>query len=258
MTPKKPLFSIVTPSYNQGVFISQTVESVQNQGLVDVEHIVMDGGSTDTTLAVLKKYGKRLFVESKPDKGQAHAINKGMQLARGQILAYLNSDDYYLPGALEEVSKVFQDHPTVQWLVGDALIVDASGEAIQPFVRVYKSFLRKIYSKSLLSVLNPIPQPSVFFRASAYEQVGKFNENLSYTMDYEYWWRLQNRFGPPYFVTKALSAFRIHENSKGGSSYAKQFKEEQMVASRFTSSSFLLHLHALHNRCILAAYSILK
>lgn len=258
MTPKKPHFSIITPSYNQGIFISKTIESVQNQNIFDVEHIVMDGGSTDNTLTALKKFGKRIVVESKPDNGQAHAINKGLQRASGEILAYLNSDDYYLPGAFSAVAKVFDENPTVQWVVGDALIVDANGTQIQSYVRLYKSLLRRIYSKSLLSILNPIPQPSVFFRASAYEEIGEFNEALSYTMDYEYWWRLQNKFGSPFFLNQALSAFRIHQNSKGGSSYAKQFKEEQIVASRFTSSGVLLRLHALHNRCILAAYSILK
>lgn len=258
MTPKKPLFSIITPSYNQGAFISTTVESVLHQDIEDVEHIIMDGGSSDTTLSVLKKFGKRIVVESKPDKGQAHAINKGMQIANGQILAYLNSDDYYLPGTLRTVAAIFKKNPNVQWLVGDAQIVDASGNEIQSFVRAYKSLLREIYSPNLLSILNPIPQPSVFFRATAVKEIGQFNQDLSYTMDYEYWWRLQNRYGSPYFVDTALSAFRIHQNSKGGSSYAKQFAEEQLVASRFTSSRLLLHLHALHNRCILAAYSILK
>lgn len=258
MTPKKPLFSIITPSYNQGAFISTTVESVLNQDVEDVEHIIMDGGSSDNTLHVLKKYGKKIFVESKKDNGQAHAINKGLKVASGEIIAYLNSDDYYLPGALRTVAGIFKDHPTVQWIVGDAQIVDAGGNEIQSFVRLYKSLLRKIYSPGLLSVLNPIPQPSVFFRASAVQEIGPFNESLSYTMDYEYWWRLQNRFGSPYFVNAALSAFRIHQNSKGGSSYAKQFTEEQLVASRFTTSGLLLRLHALHNRCILAAYSILK
>ncbi|MBP9699673.1 glycosyltransferase [Candidatus Woesebacteria bacterium] len=258
MTLKKPLFSIITPSYNQGVFISTTVESVLHQDVKDVEHIIMDGGSNDSTLDVLKSFGKRIVVESKPDNGQAHAINKGMKIANGQILAYLNSDDYYLPGALQTVEAIFEENPNVQWVVGDAQIVDANGNEIQSFVRAYKSLLRKIYFPNLLGILNPIPQPSVFFRASAVKKIGLFNESLSYTMDYEYWWRLQNQFGSPYFVNTALSAFRIHQNSKGGSSYRKQFDEEQLVASRFTSSSLLLHLHALHNRCILAAYSILK
>lgn len=251
-------FSIVTPSFNQAQFIRQTIDSVRDQSYPSIEYRVQDGASTDQTPEILHSYGKSLEYKSKIDKGQTDAINIGLHQSSGDIFAYINSDDYYLPNVFEKVSRVFSTHPEVNWVVGDALIVDSKGKEIQGFVRGYKSLIRRLYRPWMLYILNPLPQPSVFIQRRALELVGEFDQNLRYTMDYDMWLRLQQKFGSPYFISEPLSAFRIHGQSKGGSQYPKQFAEELMVVAKYTKNPFLLWLHWLHNQCILAAYSLIK
>lgn len=253
-----PTLSIVTPSYNQGCFIRQTIESVRSQSYPAKEYFVKDGGSDDETKSILMEYSNSLEFVSKTDNGQADAINKGLRETTGEIVAYINSDDYYLPDAFATVLHYFVDHPNVMWVVGDALIVDEKGREIQKFVKFYKTFFRSIPTSWILFVLNPYPQPSVFFRKEVFTEIGELDSSLHYTMDYDYWLRIQNRYGMPARLPQSLSAFRIHAKSKGGSAYIKQFKEELAVLRRYSQNPILIGLHALHNRCILLAYSILK
>lgn len=256
---KNPLkFSIVTPSFNQAQFIRQTIDSVLSQQYGSVEYRVQDGASTDGTLEILKSYGKKISFESKKDKGQTDAINIGLQATSGDVFAYINSDDYYLPGVFEKVANIFAADPRVMWIVGDAIIVDETGKEIQGFVRTYKKLIRHFYKASFLHILNPLPQPAIFIRKKAFVLVNEFDENLRYTMDYDMWQRLQRKFGVPTFIDEALAAFRIHGLSKGGSQYPKQFAEEFEVVAKYTHNPILLWLHWLHNQCILAAYSVLK
>jgi glycosyltransferase involved in cell wall biosynthesis len=258
MKNAKLSFSIITPSFNQGAFLRQTIESVLTQKYIPVQYIVMDGGSTDDSKAILKSYGKKLWWQSKRDKGQSDAINQGLKKATGDIIAYINSDDYYLPGALYTVAQIFLENPEVMWVVGDALIVDERGEHIQSFIQKYKQFWRKIYQPYVLNVLNPLPQPAVFWRATATQKIGAFNQELHYTMDYEYWHRLQKTFGPPHRIKTPLAAFRIHKGSKGVTAYQKQFQEEEKVEITYNRNLLLHLLHKLHNQCILLAYGLIK
>src|SRR3972149_4197559 len=126
--------SIITPSFNQAQFIRETMESVFSQDYPNIEYIVMDGGSADGTVPILKKYGSRLQWISKKDKGQADAINRGMKLATGDILCYLNSDDYFLPGALSKIMRIFVQKQHVAWVTGDYIVVNDRGKHIQQFV----------------------------------------------------------------------------------------------------------------------------
>lgn len=261
-----PRFFIVTPSFNQGHFIEQTITSILDQPNVNVELIVMDGGSTDSTLKVLKKYHKHFNFHwvSENDKGQSDALNKGIKAIAKlnpkptDIFAFLNSDDYYLPSSLSQVAKIFSQNSNSTWLVGDAVIVNEHGQEIQTLIRAYKKFWRLILSAHLLSILNPIPQPATFIRYSALIKTGLFNQNLRYTMDYEYWHRLFQSVGKPITASFPLSAFRIHGQSKGGSQFEKQFAEELQVASQYTTNSALLFLHKLHNQLINGVYSFIK
>src|SRR5260221_12723389 len=133
------------------------------------------------------------------------------------------------------------------WLVGDVLIVDEKGIEIQRSIRTYKKVLRHILSKFVLTVLNPIPQPAVFIRFDAVRAVGDFDAALKYTMDYEYWLRLYERFGAPIFVSTPLALFRIHRTSKGSTQYTKQFREGYAIARRYTDSRLALALHPFHS-----------
>ena len=250
-------FSIIVPSYNQGDFISQTIDSILNQSYKNVEILVIDGGSTDSTIEVLKKYGENIFWLSEKDRGQTHAINKGLALAKGDIITFINSDDYYLDGTLENVARRFQSNKGKFWLTGDYIIVNEQGERIQLLVGKYKSFFRKFISFNLLTVLNPINQPSTFFRRELIQKLQHFKEELHYTMDYEFYLRAI-KIDRPIVISDKLSAFRIHENSKGGSQYKIQFKEEFDVAKQYQKNKFLIFLHLLHYKLINLVYTVLK
>lgn len=264
---KLPLFCIVIPSFNQGHFISQTIESILTQEGVEVKVFVMDGGSQDNTVETLKSFGNKINWVSEADNGQADAINKGLKkvfhYAEGasesnQYFAYLNSDDYYYPDALAKVAHELERQDQAQWLVGECEIVDENGKPIQSMIQKYKSFWRRFLNANILQVLNPIPQPAVVMKLKAVEKVGYFNTRLNYTMDYEYWLRLARECGPPASSKKVLAAFRIHGSSKGSTNYKKQFAEELKVARQMNSNPVLLGLHWLHTQLILLTYSIIK
>lgn len=262
--PIKPHFFIVTPSYNQAQFIGQTIDSVQAQTAVQVTQIVADGGSTDQTVSLLKPRSELIWW-SKKDRGQSHAINLGIENVERLIkknnlthtfFAFLNSDDYYLhSNVLATVATAFQKHPESGWLVGDALIVDENNQEIQHSIRWYKQLMRRI--PGILHIMNPFPQPAVFFRWSTIEKVGMFNEKLQYTMDYEYWLRTEKAVGRPLLLTQPVAAFRIHSSSKGKQSFEQQFAEELEVAKKY-SPGWLTGLHQLHNQLITTVYSFIK
>lgn len=214
----------------------------------------MDGGSTDNTFAILKKYEGKLKWFSEKDKGQSDAINKGLRMVTGDIIAWLNSDDYYLPGTLKKIIKIFEKNKETQWISGDYLIVDKNGKEIQSFIRFYKKILSRFFP---LSFANYINQPSTFWRKNFQQKVGYLNEDLRYCMDYDLWLRFM-RQSAPYMVTSPLSAFRIHRASKGGSQYKKQFEEEIQVVKKYDNNSLLILLHRIHNQLINIIYRIVK
>lgn len=262
-----PTFFIVTPSYNQATFLEKTITSVLEQDYPLIEYCVMDGGSTDASVSILKKYSKQIHWETKADKGQTDAINKGIAYFQslpaskqeGAIFAYINSDDYYMPGAFEEVAAAFAAHPRSAWVVGEYTIESTQASWFHnSIVKTWKSFLKVIYSQSVLLVLNPIAQPATFIRWSAVKKTGKFTTKLRYVMDYEYWLRLQKAFGNPVFLDKILALFRIHQLSKGGSQYTKQFEEQYQVCRNYTQNKLLRGLHLLHNQVTLLLYQVFK
>lgn len=255
----QPKVSIVIPSYNQGQFIEQTLESILQQTYQNVQIIVCDGGSTDNTVEVLKKYGDKIEWMSEKDNGQTDAINKGINRATGQVLAYLNSDDYYLPGAIEAVVTAFAENENALWLTGDYVIVDEKGHARDALIVNYKLWQRKIMKafpllqRVILGINNPIIQPSTFWRRELFESIGPFREDLRYTMDYDYWLSAL-KMQSPLILEKKLSAFRIHGASKGGSQYEKQMSEQLQVAKTQGVSSFVRFLQSFHNALIIWWY----
>ncbi len=260
-TRKLASIKIVTPSFNQGKYLRQTIKSILSQNDPQVQYWVIDGGSTDQTVKILRSFGKQLKWISKKDKGQTDAINRGIRklIAHAKdsdIFAYINSDDYYLPETFFKVRSAFEKHPKAMWLVGDAKIVDGRGREIQTWVRRYKSILR-LFPFSLL-VTNPFPQPSVFIKVKALKKIGLFNEKLSFTMDYDYWLRLYRMFGWPLILNDTFSAFRIHSSSKGGSQFKRQFEEEYRVFKHYYHDPLMLILHRVHTSIVLLIYSLVK
>lgn len=252
-----PKISIITPSFNQGHFIKETIESVLNQNYPNLEYLVMDGGSTDDTVKILKTYGNKISWVSKKDKGQTDAINKGIQKSTGDILAYINSDDVMLPNTLHTIAEYFNDNLDAQWLTGDYFIIDANGNKIQSFVANYKKMLRMFPNKHVLSIANFIIQPSTFWRRTLTDEIGLFREDLTYVMDFEYWMRAIQKY-PLHILPNHFSLFRIHGNSKGGTLYEKQFAQEHEIVLEYVKIPLIRFIHKLHASLIILAYKVIK
>jgi len=214
MTPH-PKFSIVTPSMNQAQFLEGTIRSVLGQQYPNVEHIIIDGGSTDATLDILKKYPHLRWV-SEPDRGQSHALNKGFKMATGEIIGWLNADDTYCPNTFTLVASAFE-RPGVMVVYGDGNEIDEQGR-IQ---RVRKS--RGISSDSFIKYWKwkyEYTQPALFFRKRVFDVVGFLDERLYYVMDHEFFLRLSLQYELQY-IPAVLASFRLHGTSKTGQVYKK-------------------------------------
>lgn len=203
---KWPRISIVTPSYNQGQFLEETIRSVLLQGYPNLEYILIDGGSTDNSLEIIEKYQQYLdYWVSEPDRGPADAINKGWNRATGEIVAYLNSDDVYLPGTLAMISRKFHHKPTASAICGNELAIDSQGMVLR------QSNVGQITHQSLMS-LHFIPQPATFIRRSTLNQVGSLALEEKYTFDFELWLRL-TRTGLIELIPDVLAATRWHDQT---------------------------------------------
>jgi glycosyltransferase involved in cell wall biosynthesis len=202
-----PRITIVTPSFNQAKYLEETICSVLDQGYPNLEYIICDGGSTDGSVDIIRKYkGKLAWWCSERDRGQSHAINKGFERATGDLYAYINSDDYYLPGAFDRVAQAYQDGG--KFIVGWSQYLEPSGDfrpyPIQPHNEPGDWLIK-----------NPIPQQSTFWAASLWKKMGPFREDMHYSFDYEYWLRLKFKAGVgPHVVHKCLAIFRLHGASK--------------------------------------------
>ena len=214
-------FSIVTPSYNQGEFLAETIESVISQkGDFLLDYIIVDGGSSDDSLDIIGHYdallqngewgiscrGITFRWVSENDKGQTDALMKGFHVAQGEIFAWLNSDDTYLPGALQTAADFFRAQPDTGLLYGDAHYCDAKGAIIGRYRTAN-------FDLDALASFNFICQPSAFFRRDVFEAVGGLDETLQFAMDFDLWIRIGKCF-PCRYLPGYLSTYRLHENSK--------------------------------------------
>ena len=230
-----PAISIVTPSFNQVGFIEETIRSVLLQGYPNLEYIVIDGGSSDGTLNMIRKYEKWLsYWVSEPDSGQSEAINKGWAAAGGEILAWLNSDDTYTQDALFTVAELFAKNPQVDMLYGDCRMIDETGRFIK-MAPAAEFDLKKLVCNHWI-----IPQQSTFIRRSVWDRIGKLDENLHLIMDWEYWLRIALEDFTIQFFPEIFSNFRIHENAKTSSLAERSGEEKIRVLNRiFSRADFL-------------------
>lgn len=252
-----PSITIITPSYNQGHFIKQTIESVLSQNYPKTEFIILDALSTDHTAAVVAPYLDKLTFISEKDSGQTNAINKGVRMATGDIICWLNSDDFFFPNTLYKVGEFFANHPQEIWFTGDCRIINEQSETIQEPIRLYKRILRSLSPIFYIGLTNAICQPSTFWRRSLHDQLGLLDESLRYTMDYDWWLRLMS-IRKPTISNDQLAAFRIHGDSKGGSQYVRQLDEDYSTFVKYNFSIRLKHIHQLHNEAIKAIYKLIK
>ena len=227
-TNQLPIISIVTPSYNQGSYLEETILSVLEQGYPALEFFIFDGGSTDGSLDIIQKHQDQLtFWESKPDRGQSHAINKGFRMASGEIVAWLNSDDLLAPGALKVVAQAWQQNPGVGLITGQTEIIDQAGK---PTGNIFGSEPNVI--NSLLSSENPVSQPSTFFSTSALKEVGFLDETLHMSMDWDLWLRIGARY-PTLFIPKMLSKSRTWEMTKTRTQLVRSGPEHIRIVKNF-------------------------
>jgi glycosyltransferase involved in cell wall biosynthesis len=217
-------FSIVTPALNGAATIEQTLASVRDQRGVEVEHLVVDGGSTDATLEILKAEPGVRWI-SEPDRGLSDAMNKGIRMARGDVIGWLNADDVYLPGALERVREAMGARPNARWLTGRCIVIDGDGAEIRRPITAYKSALMRRYRFGLHLTHNFVCSPATFVRRAAFDEVGFFDERFRYSMDYDVWLRLGRRQPPVVLEDPPLAAFRMIEGSLSMSGFERQFKE---------------------------------
>jgi glycosyltransferase involved in cell wall biosynthesis len=241
-----PLVSIVTPSYNQGRFLKRTIESVLTQDYPNIEYVVIDGGSNDESVEILKSYGERFYWESKRDRGQADAINKGFARVKGEILAYLNSDDVLLPGAISRVVRYFREHPACDMVYGDADYIDEGDRVIG----VYRT---AEYSVGRLLEDCMVCQPAAFWRRRIAEEVGPFDDRLNFTMDYDYWLRIAKVGGDIRFLREKLACSRLYAETKTLSARSKIYKEIFKVCRRHAGYVHLSYYqgywhHLLHEK----------
>ncbi len=221
---KLPIISIVTPSYNEGQFIEKTIQSVINQNYPNIEYIIIDGGSEDDSPNIINRYKEKLsYLCFEPDSGQTHAINKGFRKVSGEIVTWLNSDDFYLPGTFEKVASFFLENPEIDCVYGDMEIVDEETNLLCVKRCIPYDYKICLYTGCL------IPQPASFFKKSVFERIGFLDEKQRYFMDYEFFTRMgynQLNFGT---IRHSLSAFRLHQLSKTVANYPQNIERYNIL-----------------------------
>ncbi len=218
-----PRVSIITPSYNQAQYLEQCIVSVLEQDYPNIEYIIMDGGSSDGSVEIIKKYAHRLaYWVSQPDGGQSAAINAGLRRSTGEIWAWMNADDAYLPGAVSKAAAWLFEHPEHDIIYGDCIEIDANGANLH-----YRQS-KKIEPSKMMTDGIHIPSGSTFIRRRVREHIGNLNESLHYVMDIEYWLRafLKVSFG---YVPETLSQYRIHAKAKTFDSDQSRVRGEEML-----------------------------
>lgn len=208
MSTLPALVSIITPSFNQARYLEATLQSVLSQDYPRIEYMIVDGSSKDQSVDIIKKHERKLaWWVSEKDKGQTDAINKGFARASGEILAWINSDDTYEPGAVSAAVKVLQEHPEVGMVYGDCNFINESGRVIGKFNSAQTNYrlLRQGYVH--------IPQQTMFFRADLWKQVGPLDPSFYFAMDYDLWTRIAARTEIKY-IPQTWANFRLHTSGK--------------------------------------------
>jgi len=223
--------SVVTPSFNQGKYLEETIRSVLDQNYGDIEYIVIDGGSRDESLEIIKKYEQRIsYWQTGKDRNAWDAINQGWERATGEILCYLNADDVFLPGSIELIANQFKKSPDVDVVYGDTEMIDAQGNHLydspsEPFD------LAKIYR----TWVDPIRQPSCFFKSNLFRQYGGTNEIYPFCADFEYWIRISA--GAKFlYVPVLLSKSRLHSETRTSKMEYVQARELIHLAKQAVST----------------------
>ncbi len=237
--------SVITPSYNQAAFLEETILSVLNQDYPEIEYWVMDGGSQDGSLNIIQKYAPRLAGwVSERDRGQADAVNKGFARATGEIIGWINSDDYYLPGAVKAAVAAFERHPECGLVYGDVLAINGAGEPIN-VMRFDAWTLEDLMQFKIIS------QPAVFMRRSLVERTGGLDVSYGYLLDNQFWLRMV-QLAPMHYVPQTWAAARYHAAAKNLSGGEKYGQEAYRLVEWMKTTPGLAELYPHLERKILA------
>lgn len=241
----RPLVTVITPSYNQAAYLEYTIRSVLSQDYIEIEYIVVDGGSTDGSLEVIQAYASKLsWWVSEPDEGQAAAINKGLERARGEVIAWLNSDDLYLPGTVAGAVRALQSYPRAGMVYGDAITIDAGGRPI-------KELRFPDWGLEELMGFRIICQPAVFMRRSALEKAGWLDPNYHYMLDHQLWLRIA-RQNPVKHINAIWAAARHHPTAKNVAQPLEFGRETLQLLDWMKSEPDLAPVIARHYRQVQA------
>lgn len=219
-----PKITVITPSYNQEKFIEETIRSVLLQKYPNLEYIIIDGGSTDKSVEIIRKYEKYLtYWVSEKDRGQSHAINKGFAKSSGDILCWINSDDFLKPGALEFVARSFADTLIPAWLIGASELVNNTGKLIE-----FRTPKNITFERALLWNENWFAQQSTFWNRPMWQIVSQIDENLHYVMDFALWLKMFE-VAEPLLTEEVLSSYRYQEDAKCLTQPFKVLEEVQAI-----------------------------
>ncbi len=221
--------SIVTPSFNQVDYLEATIRSVLDQRGVEIEYILMDGGSTDGSVDILRKYaGCLAYWVSEPDQGQADAINRGFARASGDILGWLNSDDLYEPDALRAVVDAFAQNPAAGIVYGEGWYIDSTGQRIRPC-----RFVKEHFDRRLIANKDPILQQAAFWRRSVWERVGPLDPAYNWVFDWEWFARAFGVGVRFHYLPRFLGSYRVHAAAKTRSSDIRRRSEQRQITLRY-------------------------
>ena len=229
-----PFVSVITPAYNQGIFLRDTIESVLSQDYPNIEFLVLNDGSTDETENILKEYTGRIMWETQPNMGQTPTINKGWAKTKGRIITWLNSDDTFLPGGVRTGVEYLMKHPETGIVFGDTLLTKADGTPIDksppqpPFD----------YMRFLVNCNNTVSQPSTFIRREVIEKVGELDPKFYYFMDWDLWLRAGLHFKIDH-IDDVMSTYRLHAESKTVAQSLKAAPELEYMYKKYFSRTDL-------------------